>query len=297
MLIAKSIGRTLRVFLFALAILVGSASAQTVLNAALLGTNEVSNGDPDGTGRAAVTINAATGAVTWSIAAFNILTPSAAHIHRAVAGVNGAVVFDFSANLVGSGTMTTVLANEILANPAGFYVNVHTSAHPGGAIRGQLSTAALPAANTFVSALLGRNEVSNGDPDGSGAGAITIDPVTGAVNWQLSTANVDVATLAHIHRGAAGTNGPVVFDFSAQFSGNGVLSLTLAAEILANPSGFYFNIHTAAHPGGAVRGQLNLQAPPQPFAPVPTMSEWALIVLALLVVVLARRQRSGFRTE
>ena len=295
MFTSKSIGRSLHTLLIALALSIGSAAAQTMLSAALLGSNEVANGDPDGTGRAAVTINATTGAVSWNIAAFNILTPSAAHIHRAAAGVNGSVVFDFSANLIGSGTMTTVLANEILANPAGFYVNVHTSAHTGGAIRGQLSTAALPAANTFVSTLLGSNEVANGDPDGSGAGSITIDPVTGAVSWQLSTANVDTATLAHIHRAAAGTNGPVVFDFSAQFSGTGVMSLALAAEILANPAGFYFNIHTAAHPGGAVRGQLRLLAPAQASAPVPTLSEWALVMLALCVAALALRQRAVAR--
>ena len=297
MFTSKSIGRALRIFLFTLALSIGSATAQTALNAALLGTNEVANGDPDGTGRAAVTINASSGATSWNIAAFNILTPSAAHIHRGAAGVNGPVVFDFSATLVGSGTMTSVLANEILANPAGFYVNVHTSAHPGGAIRGQLSAAALPAPNTFVSTLLGSNEVANGDPDGSGAGSITIDPVTGAVNWQLSTANVAVATLAHIHRGAAGSNGPVVFDFSAQFSGSGVMSLALAAEILANPAGFYFNIHTAAHPGGAVRGQLSLQAPAQPFASIPTLNEWALIMLALFIAALALRQRAVVRTK
>ena len=32
----------------------------------------------------------------------------------------------------------TSLIDEIIANPAGFYVNVHTKEHPGGAIRAQL---------------------------------------------------------------------------------------------------------------------------------------------------------------
>lgn len=286
------VGQALQAVVLALLINVGMAAAQTSLSAALAGTNEVANGDPDGTGRAVVTINATTGAVTWNISAFNILTPSAAHIHRAVAGVNGGVVFDFSANLTGSGTMTTALATEILGNPAGFYVNVHTSAHPGGAIRGQLTASALPAPVSFVGSLLGSNEVANGDPDGSGVAAATIDPVTGATTWRISTANVDLPTGAHIHRAAAGVNGPVVFDFSAQLSGSGVMSLALAAEILANPSGFYFNVHTATNPGGAVRGQLRLADVAQPNISVPTLSEWTLIALAIGVALLAlRRQR------
>jgi CHRD domain len=285
------IGQVLRAVLLALLLNVGAAAAQTTFNAALAGTNEVANGDPDGTGRAVVTINATTGAVSWNIAAFNILTPSGAHIHRAVAGVNGGVVFDFSANLNGSGTMTSALATEILGNPAGFYVNVHTSVHPGGAIRGQLTTLALPAPVTFVGSLLGSNEVANGDPDGSGVAAITIDPVTGAANWQLSTANVGTPTGAHIHRAAAGVNGPVVFDFSAQLIGSGVMPLALAAEILANPSGFYFNVHTATNQGGAVRGQLRLADVAQPNISVPTLSAWTLMALAIGVALLALRRR------
>jgi hypothetical protein len=281
----------LQYFALALMIAVGSACAQTTLSSALLGSNEVANGDPDGTGRATVTINATTGAVSWNIAAFNILTPSAAHIHRGVAGANGGVVFDFSATLSGSGTMTTTLAAEILSNPASFYVNVHTSAHQTGAIRGQLSAAALPSAATFVTGLLGSNEVANGDPDGSGTASVTIDPVTGAVNWLFSTANVDTPTLAHIHRAAAGANGPVVFDFAAQLNGSGVMSLSLAAEIAANPAGFYVNIHTAAHPSGAVRGNLRLAAPADANVAVPTLNEWMLLALAGLLATAVFRKR------
>ena len=34
--------------------------------------------------------------------------------------------------------VAATLIDEILANPAGFYVNVHTTEHPAGAIRAQL---------------------------------------------------------------------------------------------------------------------------------------------------------------
>jgi hypothetical protein len=35
------------------------------------------------------------------------------------------------------------------------------------------------------------------------------------------------------------------------------VTLDQAAGIIANPAGFYFNVHTALNPGGAVRGQLS----------------------------------------
>ncbi len=268
------------------------ASAQTVtLFSALAGTNEVANGDPDGTGRASVNINTTTGAVSWNIAAFNILIPiAAAHIHQAAAGVNGSVVFDFTAQLVGSGTMTPTLAGQIAANPAGFYINVHTSEHPTGAVRGQLSATGLALPVNLVSTLSGANEVASGDPDGTGTAAVTIDPVTGAISWNFTTTNVDTPTLAHIHNAVAGVNGSVVVDFDARLSGSRVITLTLANNIIANPSAFYINIHTAAHPGGAVRGQLQSANATVGTNAVPTLSEWALILMALMMAGIAAMQ-------
>jgi hypothetical protein len=74
----------------------------------------------------------------------------------------------------------------------------------------------------------------------------------------------------HIHRGAAGVNGPVVVDprFSppVDLVGSGTLfrhvvitdpvGLETIRAILARPSDYYFNLHTASAPGGLIRGQL-----------------------------------------
>ncbi len=272
---------------------IGLASAQTLaFTAQLTGINEVANGDPDGTGLASVTINTVTGATSWSIATANILLPiSLAHIHQAAAGVNGGVVFDFAAQLTGSGTMTPALAAQIAANPTGFYVNVHTTEHPSGAIRGQLFIPGQTVPVNLVTSLSGANEVANGDPDGTGSGGVVIDPITGTVSWNFATANVDTPTLAHIHSGAAGVNGPVIFDFAARLSGSGLMSVTLANSIVSNPSAFYINIHTAAHPGGAVRGQLRASgATAVGTNAVPTLSEWALILMVLMMAAVASKQ-------
>ena len=292
--VTRYLARTITsVFALLFASIITFANAQTVTYyAALSGANEVANGDPDGTGLATVIIDTATGAISWNIAAFNILQPiSLAHIHQAAAGVNGGVVIDFTAQLVGARTITPALAAQIAANPAGFYVNVHTTEHPGGAIRGQLSATALASPVNLGAALSGANEVANGDPDGTGTAAVVIDPVTGAISWNFTTANVDTPTLAHIHNAVAGVNGGVVFDFAARLSGSGVMSLTLANNIISNPSAFYINIHTAAHPGGAVRGQLAFAAAPSLGTnAVPTLSEWALILMALMMAGIAAMQ-------
>lgn len=116
-------------------------------SAVLAGTNEVPEpGDPDGTGTAAVTIDSANGQICYNITVQNITLPAqAAHIHRGAAGEAGDVVVPFDlapdANGVASGCVLVdaALLSEIAENPLGFYVNVHTTDFPNGAVRGQVA--------------------------------------------------------------------------------------------------------------------------------------------------------------
>ena len=105
-------------------------------------------GDPAGGGVALITIKGIT--VDYTLIVQGIPTPSASHIHRGFLGLNpaGPVVVPFPnpfVNGVSTGTTTIApaLAAEILSNPSGFYVNAHTTAFPGGAVRGVLN-AGLP---------------------------------------------------------------------------------------------------------------------------------------------------------
>jgi 5'-nucleotidase len=102
-------------------------------------------GDPDGTGSATITLNHGQGRVCWEISAADITLPAAAaHIHRGAVGVAGDVVVTLSppgANGKASGCRSSVgraLIEDITENQQDYYVNVHTSDFPDGAVRGQL---------------------------------------------------------------------------------------------------------------------------------------------------------------
>jgi CHRD domain len=100
-------------------------------------------GDADGSGLAQITLNAGQGSVCWELTAMNITPATAAHIHRAPAGLAGGIVVPLtpptSGSSSGCATADPALIAEIIENPERFYVNVHTADFPAGAIRGQLS--------------------------------------------------------------------------------------------------------------------------------------------------------------
>lgn len=120
--------------------------------------------------------------------------------------------------------------------------------------------ALLPAtsyAQSFSALLSGANEVPAADPDGSGIAVVSFSGTT--VHYSVLAQNIGAPTMAHIHRGAAGTNGPVVIGFDVNTLSNGSaagVDQALINEIVANPSGFYVNVHNAEFPNGAIRGQL-----------------------------------------
>jgi hypothetical protein len=106
-----------------------------------------------------------------------------------------------------------------------------------------------------------------------GAGAIT----GGSVSFFITLTGFPAGTQltgAHIHPGAAGVNGGVIVNtgLGATTSGNPLASgsgtfifnaitgptvtPTLLQQLMDNPGGFYFNVHTTLNTGGAIRAQL-----------------------------------------
>jgi CHRD domain len=136
----------------------------------------------------------------------------------------------------------------------------------------------------FSTILRPANEVppiTNAEANGIGAAQITLQ-LTRSAGGAITAATADfyfqmsgfpgntTVIGAHIHPGPAGINGPIVVStglaVTAPFvaTGNtGEFRVTgidvppaLAQQIIDNPGGFYFNIHSPLNAGGFARGQL-----------------------------------------
>lgn len=119
---------------------------------------------------------------------------------------------------------------------------------------------ASPPGPLFAS-LNGHNEVPDADPDGTGSFSAIVDG--NQFCYGMTAANIETPVAAHVHRGHAGENGPIVIGLAHPITGDpGSSSACLSAdpglleEILQKPSQFYVNVHNAPFPGGAIRDQL-----------------------------------------
>ena len=254
-----------------------SQCPQTLLTAAAGGTpiavtlrgvaEQPTVGDPDGTGTATLRLRAGQGRVCYTLDAQGITLPAAgAHIHVGGAIEAGPIALQLnapSASGAASGCVAAgrPLVQDLLQNRDRYYVNVHTTDFPAGALRAQLRQ---PAEVPLLTATMnGPNERPNpGDADGTGTAAFLLLPADGRICYTIAVRNIQLPAVgAHIHRAGAEAAGPVVIPF-ANPNADGVSSGCIAAnadllrEIAQSPGSFYANVHSREFPAGAVRGQL-----------------------------------------
>jgi hypothetical protein len=117
----------------------------TELETRLTGAQEVPGpGDPDGRGEAEIVLVSDQRRICFELEVANIEPATAAHIHQGASGVAGPVVVTLAPPPTNGESEACVDADAgviaaIAANPSNYYVNVHNSPYPNGAVRGQLA--------------------------------------------------------------------------------------------------------------------------------------------------------------
>jgi hypothetical protein len=221
-------------------------------------------GDTDGTGMFLGYYDTKTGRFCYEIDVADIARATAAHIHMGGPGEAGSVYIPLIqpnargtvANCLPINTKNKDLIETVLKNPMGFYVNIHSTDFPDGAIRGQL----LGAAN-----LNGMREVPGpGDPRGYGVGAVTYDAKSKELCTWLFVRMTEPATAAHIHQGAADEAGDIFIPVGTPDKMGHAVNCIMGdtdenkakiRALIETPENFYINVHTAKYPKGALRSE------------------------------------------
>lgn len=228
--------------------------------AALSGAQEVPANASTATGAATFSVDPATKTLTGTVVTSGIVGV-AAHIHEGASGVAGPIVIPLSG---GTGGVWTVPASTVLTDAQyislqanTYYVNVHSAAFTGGEIRGQIEL------RVSFATLTGAQEVPATTSTATGFGSLAVNTVTGAIYGTVVTSGI-TGTAAHIHEAAAGASGSILIPLTAAGSGIWTVpagaTLTPAQVTSWQNGNLYVNVHTAANPGGEIRGQLNISA-------------------------------------
>lgn len=107
--------------------------------------------------------------------------------------------------------------------------------------------------------LSGKNEVPPVITTATGKSIILVAS-DGSVSGHISTSGL-TGTMAHVHMGAKGSNGPPIITLIKGEKGQWMVpaGAKLSAEQLKafNAGGLYINVHSKVHADGAIRGQLS----------------------------------------
>jgi CHRD domain len=240
-------------------------SVSTRYTGVLSGAQEVPPNGSAATGTAVAFLHEPENRVVYMVNTAGLANVTAAHFHQAAAGVNGPVQVALNGGAGNyCGVTNPLTAAQVAAWQAnGVYVNVHTGAFPGGELRAQMIR---DQGDHFVAAATGLQEVPpNGTPGlgsmrlvRSASGVLTLQGQFGGLTGP--------AVAAHVHFAPPGANGPVVFPLAiAGTTLSATYSPTTVDLVNLRAGNWYVNVHTAAFPGGEIRGQLNLAKLPTTF--------------------------------
>ena len=249
-------------------------AAATPYRALVRAAEEVPANGSTATGTLAADLDGTTLTVTGSFAGLSAAY-TVSHLHLGLTGQSGAVQFALTPTVAADGrsgtfeaaantfTLTAAQAEALAARR--IYANVHSTARPGGEIRGQVSPASWFA---LRAALTGRAEVPAANPSQASGGVLVevrgLQAVASGSFAGLGS-NFNTAVGAHLHLGALGVNGPVVFPLTVALGADNrsgtieraanTFTLTQAQADAFVAGGYYVNVHSVDRPAGEVRGQ------------------------------------------
>jgi hypothetical protein len=193
------------------------------------------------------------------------INPIAGHLHRVTPNStvgNGPVEIGFGSlgsPIIGMATLTTQSRVDSLIGGA-YYVNLHTTAFPGGEIRGNIRVrAAGPIAlNATING--GQERPTPVSSAGTGLMQGLIDPATRVLSYTVAYTGINPVA-GHLHRITPNStvgNGPVEIGFGSLGSPIiGMATLTTQSRVDSLLSGLYYvNLHTTAFPAGEIRGNI-----------------------------------------
>ena len=225
----------------------------------------------------AVTCNKETGTVKLELFSDNSLKYSikvkdvewgdelvAAHIHEGNVLENGSIVQGFMPMFIGGeamGTLTDLrktFVDSLKSDLNELYFNVHSKKHPKGLVRGQLNVG-IELADDVI--LKGTNQVPAVSTTAIGLGLLrlTSDKKLYSLITVKDLDMGDKLLVAHIHKGDAGVNGPVIIGLCKDASDFGKIKINTLSDAnfaIVKSEYIYVNAHSANHPGGLVRGQV-----------------------------------------
>lgn len=249
--------------------LVEATTNQSVIfTTAMAGNQEVPPNGSTGTGLLTALLDKGTDSI-YVTAHFTGLgaNSTAAHLHNAPVGSNGPVLVGLNFTTGTTASPMSVAApfstdNQTLLVTGSVYVNVHSTALPGGEIRGQLAPVPLPQFYFFQGTLQGSQEVPATPSAAFGVVLAHYDAYSNQFRLTADYQNLSApVTASHIHQAAAGVNGGVQFNLTNTGLITGALSasvtLTDDQEAALLAGNFYANVHTSIYPGGEIRAQLN----------------------------------------
>lgn len=229
----------------------------------LSGSQHVPRVTSPGSATASLTVDPATGDIVIHVNTSGLDDAAEAHIHRALAGLNGNVLIGLMQD---SGDVTHWSATAMLdavgvqaLADGELYVNVHTPANSNGEVRGQITPDSVEV--TFTQLVSGDVVIMAHDSSESAVAATTFEIGTQVATVHLNTVNLDDATGATVNQAPVGQRGPVIYDLMQDPNDMSHwmledVALTESQLAAFASDGLYFQVDTPDDPMGAVRGQI-----------------------------------------